>query len=44
MTVVNPVWHNSNSDNSMKFTDNWKNIDEKEMITTEMITTVIALI
>ena len=44
MTVVNTVWHNSNSNNSMKFTDNRKNNGEKEMITTEIITTIIALI
>ena len=44
MTVMNTVWHNSNSNNSMKFTDNWKNNGEKEMITTEIITTIIAVI
>ena len=44
MTVMNTVWHNSNSNNSIKFTDNWKNNGEKEMITTEIITTIIALI
>ena len=43
MTVMNTVWHNSNSNNSMKFTDNRKNNGEKEMITTEIITTIIAL-
>ena len=43
MTIMNTVWHNSNSNNSMKFTDNWKNKGEKEMITTEIITTIIAL-
>ena len=44
MTVMNTVWHNSNSNNSMEFTDNWKNNGEKEKITTEIITTIIALI
>ena len=29
MTVMNTVWHNSNSNNSMKFTENSKNNDEK---------------